>query len=69
MAQAPDRWKRWERTRARGERSYVWRFGVLGWGGALAALWCVRYAVDPNARPPWWVGVPLAMVLFPAGGY
>jgi hypothetical protein len=65
----PDKWAKWERTRAKGEKWVVWRLGVFGFGLAMATLWSIKYAVSETPYPPWWVGLPLNFTLWPVGGY
>ncbi len=67
---------RWERNRARGRATFVWRQGVVGWG-LPAALLAIGYKfvqehgfvwsteISPGLR----TGIALAIVVFPFCGY
>ena len=69
MAETPKAWKRWERTRVMGERSFVWRVGVLGFGGALTLLWCSRSLVNPELRSQLPTLILQALLVTPLAGY
>lgn len=66
----------WEQRRAGGRASFVWRYGVLGWG-LPAALITVAYAVIKEhgfaISGPFTtklrIGIALCMVVFPALGH
>ena len=66
----------WEQRRAGGRSSFIWRYGVLGWG-LPAALITVAYAVIKEHGRGWEgpfttklrVGVALAVIVFPAIGH
>ena len=67
---------RWERNRARGRTTFVWRHGVVGWGLPAAVLtigykfvqehgFSLVSALSHDLR----VGIALALVVFPFLGY
>ncbi len=60
---------KWERVRAKGKRRFVIRRGVLGWGLGTGILSSVLLAVEgaPSFHP--WLELPVAMLVFAAGGY
>ena len=66
----------WEQRRAGGRVSFIWRYGVLGWG-LPAALITVAYAVIKEHGLAWdgpfttklRVGIALAVIVFPAIGH
>ena len=66
----------WEQRRAGGRASFIWRYGVLGWG-LPAALITVAYAVINEHGLAWEgpfttklrVGIALAVIVFPAIGH
>lgn len=60
------KWHRWERTRERGEKRFVWVNGVLAWGLLTAALFSVGMIMFGDSSI---VIVPIAFLVFPAGGY
>ncbi len=60
--------ERWERMRQLGRSRYIWRHGVLGWGVTVAIAWSLSMAwMDGWDQLP--ILLPLALVLFPIGGY
>ncbi len=38
MADTPDCWKRWERTRRGGRKRFMWFYGFCGWGISCGIL-------------------------------
>lgn len=66
MNKDPNRWKKWEETRAKGKSHFVWRFGVLWWGGMMALIFGVKHFLQP--MEPQWIGYAL-LLIFPVGGY
>lgn len=60
------KWHRWERTRERGEKRFVWVNGVLAWGLLTAALFSVGMIMFGGSHI---AIVPIAFLVFPAGGY
>ena len=66
----------WEQRRAGGRVSFIWRYGVLGWG-LPAALITVAYAVVQEHGLAWQgpftsklrVGIAMAVIVFPALGH
>jgi hypothetical protein len=60
--------EKWARVRAAGRKSYIWKYGVLGWGVPVAIAWAVGIAAwNGWAQLP--ILLPLALVCFPPGGY
>lgn len=57
-----------ERLRRMGRRTYILRYGVILWGGLTGLLWA---AAMPFVVENWsfWIGLVLALVGFPIGGY
>ena len=64
----PDKWKRWEKTRAKGRKRFIWLHGVVGWGVTVAIFWSFWMGATRG-----WDQFPLllsvALVAFPIGGY
>ena len=66
----------WEQRRAGGRVSFIWRYGVLGWG-LPAALLTIAYAVIQEHGVAWpgsfstrlRVAIALAAVFFPTLGH
>jgi len=63
---AVDKFRRWEQTRAKGERRFIWRSGVLFWGGIMTLIFGVKAYLQP-IDPPWLGYAPL--IFFPVAGY
>ncbi len=74
-----DEQRRWEERRIGGRASFIWRYGVLGWG-LPAALMTVAYGVVKENGLAWHAveqpfsfrlraGIAIAVVLFPAMGH
>ncbi len=57
---------KWEQTRKIGRRSFILRYGVLGWGVPTAILFSVFMSLKNGAS--FLSVLPLAIVLFPVGG-
>ena len=72
----PDAIARWERTRAMGRSTFIWRRGVFGWGIPVALL-TIAYQVVQEQGFVWRlvmtqhlkVGIGVAMLVFPLCGY
>ncbi|MBI3790200.1 MAG: hypothetical protein HY275_04910 [Gemmatimonadetes bacterium] len=72
--------RRWAEVRAAGRASFIWRYGVLGWG-LPAALLVIAYGVIQEHGLRWRAalaepysfklraGIAVAVVLFPAVGH
>ena len=71
-----DAMQRWEERRAGGRASFIWRYGVLGWG-LPAALLTIAYAVIQEHGIMWSVpfstrlriAIAVAVVFFPTLGH
>lgn len=62
------KWDRWTRIHERGRSSYVWRYGVFGWGFSTALFWILWMGWSQGwDRLPYLVVT--ALVLFPLSGY
>ena len=66
MKDLASKWHKWERTRARGEKRFVWVNGVLGWGLVTAALFSIVMVMFRDSSIAM---VPIAFLVFPVGGY
>ena len=71
--------RRWEERRSGGRASFIWRYGVLGWG-LPAALMTIAYGVVKENGLQWHAaegpfsfklraGIAVAVVMFPAIGH
>ena len=60
--------EQWARIRRRGRESYIWYYGVFGWGLTTGVGWAFFMALTQG-----WDRLPLLMILaliiFPIGGY
>ena len=71
-----DAMQRWEQRRAGGRASFIWRYGVLGWG-LPASLLTIAYAVIQEQGIAWSgpfstrlrVAIAVAAVFFPTLGH
>ncbi len=74
-----DELRRWEERRSAGRASFIWRYGVLGWG-LPAALMTIAYGVVKENGLAWHAveqpfsfklraGIAVAVVMFPAIGH
>jgi hypothetical protein len=64
----PKQAERWARVREKGRTRFVWIRGVFGWGIPVAVFWSIWMGWIQG----WdrlWILTPLALVLFPIGGY
>lgn len=67
---------RWERNRAMGRSTFIWRRGVFGWGVPVALL-TIAYQVVQEQGFVWRLvmtqhlktGIGVAMLVFPLCGY
>jgi len=67
---------RWERNRAMGRSTFIWRRGVFGWGVPIALL-TIAYQVVQEQGFVWRLvmtqhlktGIGVAMLVFPLCGY
>ena len=72
----PDAIARWERNRAMGRSTFIWRRGVFGWGIPVALV-TIAYQVVQEQGFVWRLvmtqhlktGIGVAMVVFPFCGY
>jgi len=72
----PEAIARWERQRAMGRSTFVWRHGVVGWG-IPAALLTVVYKLIQEQGLVWSMamsdrlrnGIGVAMIVFPMCGW
>ena len=72
----PEAIARWERNRAMGRSTFIWRRGVFGWGIPVALL-TIAYQVVQEQGFVWRlvmtqhlkVGIGVAMLVFPLCGY
>src|SRR5687768_5737341 len=72
----PDAIVRWERNRAMGRSTFIWRRGVFGWGIPVALL-TIAYQVVQEQGFVWRLvmtqhlktGIAIAMLVFPLCGY
>lgn len=60
--------ERWTRIRSGGRKNFIWKYGVLGWGVAVAVVWAIVMAAW-NGWTQLPILLPLALVTFPFGGY
>ena len=67
---------RWERNRAMGRSTFIWRRGVFGWGVPVALI-TIAYQVVQEQGFVWRLvmtqhlktGIAIAMLVFPLCGY
>ena len=72
----PDAIVRWERNRAMGRSTFIWRRGVFGWGIPVALI-TIAYQVVQEQGFVWRLvmtqhlktGIGVAMLVFPLCGY
>ena len=72
----PEALARWERNRAMGRSTFIWRRGVFGWGIPVALL-TIAYQVVQEQGFVWRLvmtqhlktGIAIAMLVFPLCGY
>jgi hypothetical protein len=66
-AMSPDQRAKWERTRAKGFRWFLWLHGCLGWGVTTGVLWWGTMTFfQPTPHPL--RSLLGALVVFPLGG-
>jgi hypothetical protein len=72
----PEALARWERNRAMGRSTFIWRRGVFGWGIPVALI-TIAYQVVQEQGFVWRLvmtqhlktGIAIAMLVFPLCGY
>jgi hypothetical protein len=72
----PEAMARWERNRAMGRSTFIWRRGVFGWGIPVALI-TIAYQVVQEQGFVWRLvmtqhlktGIGVAMLVFPLCGY
>lgn len=58
--------EKWEKTRIKGKKRFIWVNGFLVWGLSTAILWSmIMEAFDPANTI--WIRPIMALVLFPVG--
>jgi len=65
--------ERWERIKARGKKSYVLRYGVMGYGSLMfifmtVAFW-LRHSPFPRGMSGFYVDVLINLLIWPLAGY
>ncbi|RYV02110.1 hypothetical protein SOPP22_11105 [Shewanella sp. OPT22] len=58
---------RWEKTRSKGKKRFLWVNGFLGWGVVTAILWSIIMEVSQPSESLW-VRPLIALIFFPLGG-
>jgi hypothetical protein len=58
----------WFRAQSENRTSFIWTYGVLGWGVGTAVLWTVCMTWANGWSNLLTIGIP-ALILFPIGGY
>ncbi len=65
--------QRWQKTRARGKKSFVLRVGVLGWGGFMVIAMTAQDLIrEPHSHHEtiYYVGlVAVNLLIWPIAGY
>ena len=70
----PKTFQRWARTRQRGRKPFIWRVGVMGWGGWMFVFMTAYYLLS-QANFDWHnmsfdlKTVVLNAFIWPIGGY
>lgn len=59
--------EKWEATRAKGKKRFLWVNGFVFWGFTTAILWSIVMQLTQPAQPVW-IRPLIALVLFPIGG-
>jgi hypothetical protein len=59
--------EKWEKTRAKGKKRFLWVNGFLGWGVMTAILWSIIMEVSQPSENLW-IRPIIALILFPIGG-
>ncbi|WP_438864011.1 hypothetical protein [Neptunicella sp.] len=59
--------EKWEATRTKGKKRFIWINGFIGWGITTAVLWSlIMQIIQPQDEI--WVRPLIALLLFPLGG-
>jgi hypothetical protein len=65
--------QRWQKTKARGKKSFVLRFGVLEWGGLMVLVMTTQYLIRkplfPRRMIDYVVEVAINLLIWPIAGY
>jgi hypothetical protein len=61
--------KKWEVTRRKGKKHFVWRYGVLAFGVGTAIAWSIFTQIFDPADARIWLRPLIALIVFPIGGY
>ena len=59
---------RWEKTREKGRKNFIWRRGVISWGLSTGVIWAIVMPLI-NRDSGFLVYFFPAIVIFPIGGY
>lgn len=59
--------EKWEKTRIKGKKRFLWVNGFLGWGVTTAILWSIIMEVSQPSENLW-IRPMIALILFPIGG-
>ena len=65
--------QRWQKTKARGKKSFALRYGVMGFGGFMVifmtvAFW-LRNSPFPRGMTAFYVDVVINLLIWPLAGY
>jgi hypothetical protein len=65
--------ERWQKTKARGKKSFILRIGVLGWGGFMALAMTTEYLLRkplfPRQMSDYIVHAAINLLIWPISGY
>jgi len=65
--------QRWQKMKARGKKGFVWRFGVLGWGGlmfvAMTSTELVHRSPLSRSATDYAFDILLNLLIWPIAGY
>lgn len=59
--------EKWEKTRTKGKKRFLWINGFIGWGVTTAILWSIFMEVSQPSEDVW-IRPVIALILFPIGG-